>query len=162
MRRQLEYFKDGTRGAHEDDTFGRQMAPMALTLADDQAVENVIAYIQTLPDEPPEHTVTGDVRAGERTYTTCGACHGWNGQGIAALNAPRYAGMSDWYLVTQLRNFRESIRGAHPDDKYGMQMQMMAAILTTDEQINNVVAYINTLPGPQSQLALAATETEKH
>jgi len=158
LRRQLEYFKGGARGAHPDDEFGRQMAPMAATLVNAQAIENVIAYIGTFPDEPAELTVSGDVAAGERIYRTCGACHGWDGQGIFALNAPRQAGMSDWYLVNQLKNFRAGIRGAHADDKYGMQMQMMATILQTDEQINNVIAYINTLPGPQPELNLAATE----
>ena len=53
--------------------------------------------------------------------------------------------MSDWYLATQLKNFREGIRGAHPQDLYGPQMALMAAILTDDEAINDVVAYINTL-----------------
>jgi cytochrome c oxidase subunit 2 len=158
LRRQIEYFKSGARGAHPEDEFGRQMAPMALTLADAQAVENVIAYIQTLPDDPPEHTITGDVAAGEEIYITCGACHGWEGQGIQALNAPRQAGMSDWYLAHQLKNFREGVRGAHADDKYGMQMRMMAAILQSDERVNDVIAYINTLPGPQTELNLAATE----
>lgn len=45
---QLHNFKSGVRGAHPKDTTGQQMAPMAKTLADDQAVINVAAYIQTL------------------------------------------------------------------------------------------------------------------
>jgi hypothetical protein len=32
-----------------------------------------------------------------------------------------------------------------------MQMNMMAAILNSDESINDVVAYINTLEGPAEQ-----------
>ena len=148
MRRQLEYYKSGARGAHPEDTFGMQMAPMASTLVDAQAVENVIAYIQTFPDEPAPVTVLGDVEAGESIYNTCGACHGIDGEGIFATNAPRMAGMSDWYLVSQLKHFREGIRGAHRLDKYGMQMRMMAEILNTDDAINDVVAYMNTLPGP--------------
>ena len=158
MRRQIEYFKDGTRGAHPDDEFGRQMAPMVATLVDDQAVENVIAYIETLPDNPAEHTVSGDVQAGADIYTTCGACHGWDGEGRFAVNASRLAGLDDWYLVTQLKNFREGVRGAHPDDKYGMQMSMMAAILRTEERINDVVAYINTLSGGREEQANAGSE----
>jgi cytochrome c oxidase subunit 2 len=47
--------------------------------------------------------------------------------------------------VTQLRNFREEIRGAHPMDLYGDQMMMLADVLATDEDINDVVAYLNTL-----------------
>ncbi len=147
LKRQIEYFKAGVRGSHKDDIFGMQMAPMAATLVDDAAINDVIAYIQTFPDDPPEATVVGDVANGEKIYNTCGVCHGIQGEGIAAVNAPRQAGMNDWYLVTQLKNFRDGVRGGHAGDKYGMQMSMMAAILNTDERVNDVVAYINTLPG---------------
>jgi len=160
LRRQIEYFKSGARGAHADDVYGRQMASMAGTLFDAAAVENVITYIQTLPDLPPEKTVVGNVDKGRSIYNTCGACHGQRGEGIAALNASRLAGMSDWYLVTQLKNFRAGIRGAHDDDKYGMQMSMMAATLQTDERINDVVAYINTLPGKSRRNIQSASSVE--
>ena len=53
--------------------------------------------------------------------------------------------MSDWYLVTQLKNFKQGIRGAHPNDLYGPQMASMAAMLGDDQAINDLVAYINTL-----------------
>jgi cytochrome c oxidase subunit 2 len=160
LRRQIEYFKSGARGAHADDVYGRQMASMAGTLFDAAAVENVITYIQTLPDLPPEKTVVGNVDKGRSIYNTCGACHGQRGEGIAALNASRLAGMSDWYLVTQLKNFRAGIRGAHDDDKYGMQMSMMAATLQTDERINDVVAYINTLTGKSRRNIQSASSVE--
>jgi cytochrome c oxidase subunit 2 len=128
---------------------------MSGMLVDEAAIENVIAYIETLPDTPPAPTVAGDVDAGERIYRTCGVCHGVNGEGIAATKAPRQAGMSDWYLANQLKKFRDGIRGAHSDDHYGMQMNLMAAILQTDDRVNDVVAYINTLSGrkPQQQVA---------
>lgn len=145
LKRQLNYFKQGVRGAHEDDVFGRQMAPMAATLVDDAAIDNVVAYIKTLPDNPAPATVIGDSTKGRKLYVTCGSCHGHDGLGIWALNAPRLAGMSDWYLVTQLKNFRRGIRGAHPDDLYGSQMAMMARILGDDQAINDLIAYINTL-----------------
>jgi cytochrome c oxidase subunit 2 len=146
LRRQLNYFKNGTRGAHPEDTFGQQMAPMAQTLVNDQTREDVIAYIQTLPDVPPDHTVTGDAGRGARSYVVCGACHGQQGQGIRAVNAPRQAGMSDWYLVTQLNNFKNGVRGRHHLDMFGAQMGDMADILKSDQAVNDVVAYINTLP----------------
>ena len=38
----------GARGAHEKDTFGKMMAPMAATLADEAAIDNVVAYIEDL------------------------------------------------------------------------------------------------------------------
>jgi cytochrome c oxidase subunit 2 len=52
--------------------------------------------------------------------------------------------MSDWYLVTQLKNFKQGIRGAHPKDPYGPQMVSMAAILPDDQAAKDLVAYINT------------------
>lgn len=144
LRRQLRYYKSGARGAHPEDIFGQQMAPMVITLADDQAIEDVIAYIQTFPDEPAAVTVAGDAERGRDIWVTCGACHGYSGEGIKALNAPRTAGMTDWYLKRQLENFKAGIRGRHADDLYGWQMAEMARILKTDNAVDDVVAYINT------------------
>lgn len=161
MRRQLEYYQDGIRGAHEDDTYGRQMAPMVSTLQSDKAMRDVIAYIETFPDEPVEATISGDVQRGRKIYQVCGACHGWDGQGIQAVKAPRQAGMQDWYLVRQLENFKQGIRGSHPDDMYGHQMMQMASILSDEQAVNDVVAYINTLPqNGNSQLAMKRSEEQ--
>jgi len=147
LKRQLQYFKTGARGAHEKDTFGKMMAPMAATLADEAAIDNVVAYMKTLPDQPPAPTLTKQSHAadGSTLYQTCGVCHGAGGQGVQATNAPRLKGMSDWYMVTQLKNFKNGVRGAHPKDLYGQQMVWMAAALTNDAAIENVVGYINTL-----------------
>ena len=145
LKRQLNYFKHGARGAHEKDVYGKQMAPMAATLADDAAMNNVVAYIRTLPDQPAQHTLKNDTANGRRLYVTCASCHGADGRGIQATNSPRLAGMSDWYMVTQLKNFKQGIRGAHAKDLYGPQMASMAAILADDQATNDLVAYINTL-----------------
>ena len=145
LKRQLKYYKQGARGTHDKDVFGKTMAPMAATLADDAAIDNVVAYIRTLPDNPAPATVKGNARNGQERYVSCGACHGPDGRGIQATNAPGLKGMSDWYLVTQLKNFKQGIRGAHPKDLYGPQMASMAAMLGDDQAINDLVAYINTL-----------------
>jgi cytochrome c oxidase subunit 2 len=145
LKRQLKYFKNGARGAHEKDVFGKMMAPMAATLGDDAAIDNVVAYIKGLPDNPAPPTMTKNTANGRKIYVTCGACHGVDGRGTQATNAPRLAGMSDWYLVTQLKNFKQGIRGAHPKDMYGPQMASMAAILADDQATDDLVAYINTL-----------------
>ncbi|MBQ62345.1 MAG: cytochrome c oxidase subunit II [Gammaproteobacteria bacterium] len=46
--RQLQNFRTGVRGTDPSDMFGQQMRPMAMMLADDQAVKDVVAYINTL------------------------------------------------------------------------------------------------------------------
>ncbi len=161
LRRQLEYYKNGVRGADPADTYGRQMAPMAATLTTDQAMRDVIAYIGTFPDLPVEATITGDVARGSQIYRVCGSCHGWDGEGIGATKAPRQTGMQDWYLARQLELFKQGIRGRHPDDLYGNQMIQMANILKDDQAVNDVVAFINTLQHTDgTRLAMTSGEEE--
>lgn len=145
MKRQLQNYQRGLRGTHEADVFGAQMAPMAATLTDDAAIDNVLAYINTLPDTPVAGTIDGDVEHGSDIFVTCETCHGTQGQGIWALNAPRLQGMNDWYLVRQLDNYRQGIRGAHPQDLYGKQMGFMARVVRDEQDINDLMAYINSL-----------------
>ena len=145
LKRQLKNYKVGARGTHDKDLFGRTMAPMAATLADDAAIANVVAYIGTLPVKPAPATVAGRAHKGQGSYVTCAVCHGPGGRGLQATNAPALAGMSDWYLVTQLKNFKQGVRGAHAKDMYGPQMASMTGMLTSDQAIDDVVAYINTL-----------------
>ena len=61
------------------------------------------------------------------------------------MNAPQLAGMSDWYLVTQLKNFRHGVRGPHPHDLYGPQMALLSATLGDSQAVNDLVAYVNDL-----------------
>ena len=147
LARQLQHFKQGIRGADDRDTYAKQMIPMAATLADDTAIKNVVAYIDSLPEEPAPATLVGDPERGKSLYTTCAACHGNAGQGVWSTNAPRLAQMSDWYLARQLHNFQQGIRGTHPQDFPGAQMVLMAKILTDDRAINDLLAYVHTLDG---------------
>jgi len=144
LKRQLNYFKHGTRGTHDQDVYGKQMAPMAATLANDAAMDNVVAYIKTLPDTPAPPTLKNNAANGRNLYVTCVTCHGPDGRGTQATNAPRLTGMSDWYMVTQLKNFKQGIRGTHPKDLYGPQMASMTTFMADDQAINDIVAYINT------------------
>ena len=50
LYRSLEKFRAGIRGANPADTIGSTMRPMAMTLPDEQAMRDVIAYIQTLSE----------------------------------------------------------------------------------------------------------------
>ena len=45
---QLKKFKAGIRGTNPKDITGGQMRPMSMTLADEQAMKNVLAHISTL------------------------------------------------------------------------------------------------------------------
>ena len=156
LRRQIHAFRNGLRGVHIDDTYGAQMRAFASMLPDDATIRNVAAYIESLPGHEAEATVAGDAERGRRLYTTCSACHGTRGEGIWALNAPRLADMSDWYLVRQLGNFQQGIRGGHRQDYYGWQMATMADSLADERAINDIVAYINTLEPEPARTAMTA------
>ena len=145
VSRQLINFREGIRGTHTDDTYGAQMRPAALALEDDQAIEDIAAYIETLPTPNPPRTVDGNVEAGRNAYVLCVACHGASAEGNKLLNAPRLSKQHDWYFVRQMKNFQAGTRGAHAQDIYGAQMRGMAQMLATDEQINDVAAYLATL-----------------
>ena len=52
LERQVGNFDAGVRGTHQDDIFGRQMGAMQkLMLPNDQAILDVIAYINSLPKD---------------------------------------------------------------------------------------------------------------
>jgi len=88
---------------------------------------------------------TGDLARGKSLYATCGACHGQKAEGMLALNAPALNGLESWYIVRQLKNFKQGIRGSNPKDTYGMQMAPMAQTLPDEQAMEDVAAYIQTL-----------------
>ena len=145
VKQQLNNFRASIRGSHPEDSYGRQMIPMATILKDEQAVMDVSSFIETLPLTTPKTTLTADPSSGKASYGICASCHGTSGEGIAALNAPRLSHQHDWYIVRQLKNFKQGIRGSHAKDHYGSQMRSMALILANDKQIDEVAAYISTL-----------------
>jgi cytochrome c oxidase subunit 2 len=146
--RQLQNFRDGIRGVHDNDAYGQLMATMAKTLPNEQAIKDVTAYIATLtPASSSPTEATGSVDKGRTIFSSCQTCHGEKGEGSEALGGPRIAGQHDWYLIRQLQNFKAGVRGAHEKDTYGQTMSSMAhALLPDDQAVQDVVTFINTLP----------------
>ena len=145
--KQMQLFQTGARGTAPGDMHGMQMASMAKgpQLSDEQALWDLAAYVDTLADTPPAVTVTGDAEAGARAYPICAACHGQKAEGNQAMAGPKLAGQNDWYLVNQIKKFKQGQRGYHNSDHGGRQMRPMVATLVDDKAINDVVAYINSL-----------------
>ena len=123
-----------------------QMASQAGALKNDAAIEAVVIHIDSFAKTNPSPTFSANPDAGRDLYNqTCAACHGAEGNGQPALNAPSLRGIEDWYLVKQYENFRQGIRGAHPDDVYGQQMQAMSTALTSEEEMRDVAAWLLSL-----------------
>ena len=145
LARQLQNFASGARGVPTDDASGHEMGPVGLRLKEEGILDAAVEFIGTLDSKRPAPSVSGDIKQGRRLYGSCVACHGVRAEGNVALQSPALAARSDWYLVTQLKNFRDGLRGADPRDPYGVQMRAIAASLSDDKALSDVVAYINTL-----------------
>lgn len=141
---QLNAFRNGWRGVHEKDLAGMEMRPMAAALSDSQ-ISTAAQFVSATRSPLPEQTLDGDASAGKENYSSCAVCHGANGEGNVALHAPALRGLNDWYLLTQLRNYRDGIRGSDPADNYGVQMRATVQILEDDQAMQDVVRYITTL-----------------
>ncbi len=144
VENQLRAFKKGWRGKHERDVVGMEMQPMAAALTDEQ-IKEVSAFVTATRSDHPAETINGDADKGKAHYSTCAACHGVNGEGNIALGSPALTGQNDWYLVRQLKYFRDGTRGGQAGDTYGMQMRASAGLWSDDQAINDVVKYISTL-----------------
>lgn len=144
LKSQFAAFKAGWRGAHADDAPGNEMRPVAEVLTSAE-IDQAIAFVGSFSPKAPPVTVSGDVAHGKTLYQLCASCHGAAAQGNQSLHAPALAMRTDWYLATQLRNYRDGLRGTEKADTNGQEMRAMAASLPNDEAINDVVAYIDTL-----------------
>jgi len=143
LTRQIWDFKNRRRGAEPGDTAGAQMLAMADTLADGTAVADVAAYLASLPANKPPVTVTGNAADGQKQFTSkCGACHGGQGWGNEALFTPKLTVIGDSYIIRQVSNFQNGVRGTHQDAKYGKQMAMMAKVVS-EQELNDIVAFLN-------------------
>jgi len=58
------------------------------------------------------------------------------------IGAPKLSGLNDWYLLRQLLNFKNEIRGSHSENLFGRQMMEMAQMFN-EEMLQDVLAYIS-------------------
>lgn len=91
---------------------------------------------------------SGDAVPPEQLYEVCAFCHGPEGQGSERLDAPALAGMEAWYVERQLHNFRNGVRGMHPEDLTGLQMSIVSGMARNDATIRALAEYIAAMePG---------------
>ena len=171
VERQLRAFKSRVRGMHPEDVPGLQMSIVSGMARNDATIRNVARHIESMtPGAPPELTNSGevagtarpfiwrskyaslehpqpaDVTRGEELYqATCVACHGANGEGNEMLGAPKLTDQAGWYMRRQLQYFKDGVRGSNPGDAYGAQMAAFSVLLTDEQAIADVVAYIDSI-----------------
>ena len=142
---QLEKYQTSMRGATPFDTIGLRMKSMSMALDLEGDLESVSEYVAGMPRVAAAVTLEGgDASTGQLQYGVCSACHGAQGEGMEALQAPPLTGQHDWYLMAQHQKFKNGMRGAAEGDTWGATMRPNAMNMT-DEDMANVVAYIQTL-----------------
>lgn len=146
VERQLQHFREGIRGTHPLDVAGTRMAPMARFLRTQEDLSAVAKYVAALKPVKQKRTVVdGSVVRGEKQFQVCAACHGAGAEGMQATNAPKLAGLNDWYLLTQLKNFKHGARGGDPTRDPIAAAMVANATLLDDQAMLDLVTYINTL-----------------
>ncbi len=147
IKAQLRKFKNGYRGWHSEDLAGKRMWPMARALDTDEKVDLIAAYVSAMPVQEPEPTLEGgNPETGKIYFATCVQCHGANAGGNIEEYGPPLNQASDWYLYTQLQNFKAGRRGTHPGDVTGAKMRPFSMTLPDEQAMKDVIAYIGTLP----------------
>ena len=96
-------------------------------------VDEAADYAKWLATQPTfadtQARPVGNATAGAANYAVCSACHGQRGEGNQQLNAPKLAGLNDWYMRRQLLDFQHGVRGAEKGDTFGPQMAPMAQLV---------------------------------
>lgn len=141
LEHQMRAFRSGLRGRHPDDDAGSRMTLMAAAISDDAVLSSLARRIAAMPPAAARATLpVGDAARARELYLSCAACHGAAGQGSA--DAPRLAGIGDWYLLSQLRKYRDGVRGYLPQDEDGQRMAAFVAGLS-DGDLGVLAAYAN-------------------
>tara|TARA_X000000950_G_C13717472_1_gene578783 strand:+ start:429 stop:749 length:321 start_codon:yes stop_codon:yes gene_type:complete len=82
----------------------------------------------------------GDIGAGEARYAqNCGNCHGPAGMGLASY--PKIQGKEIAYLKDRLKTYRSGTKIGPNSD-----LMIMMAMPLSDDEIENLAAYLNSVP----------------
>jgi len=86
-------FKNGARGTHEKDVFGKMMAPIGgdgWVMTPPSITSSLISTRCRIILR--RGRLTKSTTYGQKLYVTCGACHGADGRGMPGDECPRLGG----------------------------------------------------------------------
>lgn len=136
----IDALGDYRNGARKYPTMNAQASSLTT-----QQVHDIAAYLSSLaPDTPHQYDRhEGNIDAGRAKATTCAACHGKDGMGVAP-NFPALAGQFRDYLVNALHEYKSGKRK-------NTIMNGQASALS-DQDIDDVAAYFSSLPSKLASL----------
>lgn len=138
---QLQKFLKGARGQNPANRSEFLMGSARDRFNDENTIQLLSRYIESLPVEGYHPVVQGDRKKGEQLYQSCIPCHGERGQGNELLKSPPLNIQEDWYLLDQLRKFATGKRGYHPEDIEGIQMAN-TLVNFDDKALKDVITHI--------------------
>ena len=141
---QLKKFKNGQRGRDPKNRAEFLMAASMARVRDDHEMLRVADYIGNLKPKDSITTIKGDIDRGKKLYSSCIGCHGAKGEGRQDVKAPALLVQEDWFLLDQLRKYRNGLRGTHPEDIFGRVM-VESIRDWSDKDLKDVTVYINSL-----------------
>lgn len=130
---QIGKFQKDWRGSKPEDVPGTMMHAIAMSL-DPEAVRDVAGYIKSLKLIPTTVTIEGgDPEKGAELFRErCMECHRYNGRGEPAFRSGQLIGLQDWYIISQLKKFRDGLRGGDEDDIDGAKMHRITERIPDD------------------------------
>ena len=148
VERQLENFRHGRRGMKSQDVQGALMASIAKVLVPEQ-MKAVAEVVAKMPFVAPTHsTALKDPNVEEGRFIfmdRCAQCHRFNATGEMTFGSPPLIGLQDWYLLAQIRKFKNGWRGVDPTDPNGTKMQQSSGFIESEQAMHDVVAFILSL-----------------
>ena len=143
---QLQRFRSGARGLHHKDLGGLRMRPMARTINNEADLKLIAKFVSSMPRTKIVETLDGRPLKGKAAFAICAGCHGPNGKGMQAVGGPDLTVAQDWYLFTQLKNFKNKIRGADPvKDPLGATMAGMSSTIPDEQAMKDLIKYIQSI-----------------
>jgi cytochrome c oxidase subunit 2 len=121
----------------------------------------VFAAFAALTAVLPGAARAADAARGAELFQLCAQCHGAAGAGNALALAPSIAGLPEWYLLGQLKNYKTGVRGMNPEDTGGLRMYPMSQTLKTDADIETMAAYVASLPAQPAAQTLTGGDAAR-
>ena len=146
--KQVKKFKLGYRGRANGDHTGILMAE-AVEQLDESDIIILAQEFEALEAKQTIQTVRGDSERGGKFYNhLCVTCHGVNARGTD-LGSALWT-LEDWYLLSQLRKYKNGQRAYHPDDKESLIMKAVVNDLN-DQDLKDIIKYLRDNFSPSGQ-----------
>ena len=142
LQHSTERYRSGFRGTHEKDLQGQLMRAAIKDLPEEDVMKAVEWFAGQKRPEVKAY-IKGDIKKGEKIYKEeCYGCHE-HMMGKFFSKSPDLYKLEDWYLLSQLRAYKNGWRDSETDDNHGASMKVAVEPLT-DQDFKDVTAYLAT------------------